>query len=175
MGRLLEWKAGRRGASPAATGRPAESSRPAPLRTIVVGHPSPAAAVTSAANYAPGTICGIFRATPPHPAPGAALTSAAPPGEPPGTHGTQRDPGSREDGGMGIDTDLPQTTPDERHEDDYHLGMLGGFKRQLPDADPGETSEWIAALDDVVENSGRERADFLLRKVLKRARQLRIG
>src|SRR6185436_1716276 len=40
---------------------------------------------------------------------------------------------------------------------------------------PNETAEWIAALDDVHRNAGRERADFLLRKVLKRARQLHIG
>jgi pyruvate dehydrogenase E1 component len=44
-----------------------------------------------------------------------------------------------------------------------------------PDADPEETQEWLEALDGVVETHGHERADFLLRKVLKRARQLRIG
>src|SRR5262245_41070520 len=53
--------------------------------------------------------------------------------------------------------------------------VLGEFKRQLPDADPEETQEWLDALDGVVETHGHERADFLLRKVLKRARQLRIG
>jgi pyruvate dehydrogenase E1 component len=52
---------------------------------------------------------------------------------------------------------------------------LEGFKRQLPDADPQETSEWIEALDGVVQNAGEERAYFLLRKVLKRARQLDLG
>ena len=53
--------------------------------------------------------------------------------------------------------------------------LLGEFKRQLPDADPQETQEWLDALDGVLETHGPERADFLLRKVLKRARQLRIG
>jgi pyruvate dehydrogenase E1 component len=57
----------------------------------------------------------------------------------------------------------------------YRLGLLGGFKRQLPDSDPQETQEWIEALDAVVRSAGPERADFLLRKVLKRARQLQIG
>ncbi|HYM81851.1 MAG TPA: pyruvate dehydrogenase (acetyl-transferring), homodimeric type [Candidatus Limnocylindria bacterium] len=52
---------------------------------------------------------------------------------------------------------------------------MSGFKRHLPDADPVETSEWLQALDDVVRTMGPERADFLLRRVLKRARQLRIG
>ena len=59
--------------------------------------------------------------------------------------------------------------------DQFRPGMLEGFKRQLPDPDPNETAEWIAALDDVYRTAGKERADFLLRKVLKRARQLQIG
>ncbi len=62
---------------------------------------------------------------------------------------------------------------DERGADRHEL--LEDFKRQLPDPDPQETQEWIDALDGVVETHGPERADFLLRKVLKRARQLRIG
>src|SRR5438477_7682598 len=53
--------------------------------------------------------------------------------------------------------------------------LLSAFKQQLPDPDAVETREWIDALDDVVRNSGRERADFLLRKVLKRARMLQLG
>jgi pyruvate dehydrogenase E1 component len=52
---------------------------------------------------------------------------------------------------------------------------LDEFKRQLPDPDPQETEEWIQALDGVVATAGRERAYFLLRKVLKRARQLDLG
>ena len=43
----------------------------------------------------------------------------------------------------------------------YRPGLLDGFKRQLPDADPIETQEWIEALDGVVRAHGRERADFL--------------
>ena len=68
-----------------------------------------------------------------------------------------------------------QEQEDGRGDDRFRLGLLGGFKRQLPDSDPAETQEWIEALDDVVRAAGPERADFLLRKVLKRARQLRIG
>src|SRR5205814_8159409 len=64
---------------------------------------------------------------------------------------------------------------DGRGDDRFRLGLLGGFKRQLPDSDPVETEEWIQALDDVVRSAGPERADFLLRKVLKRARQLHVG
>ncbi len=56
----------------------------------------------------------------------------------------------------------------------FRLNLLS-FKQQLPDADPQETQEWIDALDGVLATHGRERADFLLRKVLKRARQLHVG
>jgi len=54
------------------------------------------------------------------------------------------------------------------------VSPLDAFKLQLPDADPQETAEWIEALDGVVQAAGKERAYFLLRKVLKRARQLDI-
>lgn len=49
------------------------------------------------------------------------------------------------------------------------------FKQQLFDSDPGETAEWIESLDWVLENKGSERAKFLLRKVLKRARIQQLG
>ncbi len=62
---------------------------------------------------------------------------------------------------------------DER--DSRRSDALEDFKRQLPDPDPQETQEWLEALDGVLAAHGPERADFLLRKVLKRARQLRIG
>jgi len=64
---------------------------------------------------------------------------------------------------------------DRRESERFHLNLEIGFKRQLPDGDPVETREWLEALDDVVETQGRERADFLLRRVLKRARQLHVG
>jgi len=66
-------------------------------------------------------------------------------------------------------------THDRRESERFILNMLTGFKRQLPDADPGETQEWLDALEDIVRLHGRERADFLLRRVLKRARQLHVG
>jgi pyruvate dehydrogenase E1 component len=49
------------------------------------------------------------------------------------------------------------------------------FKHQLPDIDPAETREWLDALDQVHSQEGDERARFLLFKILKRARQLRVG
>src|SRR3954451_9947493 len=49
------------------------------------------------------------------------------------------------------------------------------FKHQLPDIDPAETDDWLASLDQVVDQEGEMRARFLIYKPLKRARQLQIG
>ena len=49
------------------------------------------------------------------------------------------------------------------------------FKQQLPDIDPQETMEWMEALEGVVEKGGLSRAQFLLYRLLKRARMLNIG
>jgi pyruvate dehydrogenase E1 component len=49
------------------------------------------------------------------------------------------------------------------------------FKQQLPDSDPVETDDWIASIDEVVERAGTGRAQFLLYKLLKRARMLNVG
>src|SRR5512134_2652646 len=43
-----------------------------------------------------------------------------------------------------------------------------------PDADPIETREWLEAFDALVETEGRERATFLLRKLLDHARARRV-
>src|SRR5918994_2567443 len=43
-----------------------------------------------------------------------------------------------------------------------------------PDADPVETREWLEAFDALVETEGRERATFILRKLLDRARARRV-
>jgi len=73
-------------------------------------------------------------------------------------------------------TDVEKLITDTRDGERVEVGsLLSAFKRQLPDADPTETREWIEALDDVVRHGGRERAYFLLLKVLKRARMLQLG
>jgi pyruvate dehydrogenase E1 component len=43
-----------------------------------------------------------------------------------------------------------------------------------PDADPVETREWLEAFDALVQTEGRERATFLLRKLLDHARARRV-
>ena len=42
------------------------------------------------------------------------------------------------------------------------------------DRDPQETREWVDSLDAVVEREGRDRARFLLGKVLDSARRFRV-
>ena len=49
------------------------------------------------------------------------------------------------------------------------------FKHQLPDIDERETADWLESLDQVVGEEGQNRARFLMFKLLKRARQLRVG
>src|SRR5690349_12054601 len=75
---------------------------------------------------------------------------------------------------MSLDTQTDNPAVEDSQEK-FRLSLLEGFKRQLPDADPTETQEWLDALEDVVQNQGPERADWLLRRLLKRARQLQIG
>ena len=50
-----------------------------------------------------------------------------------------------------------------------------GFANQLPDIDPGETSEWLDSLEAVVETHGKTRAQYLVSKLLERANELQIG
>nr|MBA2370044.1 pyruvate dehydrogenase (acetyl-transferring), homodimeric type [Chloroflexota bacterium] len=57
----------------------------------------------------------------------------------------------------------------------YMFDQFGDFKRQLPDRDQEETSDWVRSLDSVVEEEGRARAQFILYRVLKRARQHNLG
>src|SRR5262245_18912115 len=76
---------------------------------------------------------------------------------------------------MSTEVDVRNIPPDRDEVEEFRLNMLTEFKRQLPDADPAETQEWIEALDDVVRTAGVERADFLLRKVLKRALMPKVG
>ena len=50
-----------------------------------------------------------------------------------------------------------------------------GYVNQLPDTDPGETSEWLDSLDAVIETHGKARARFLLRKLLERANEAQVS
>ena len=49
------------------------------------------------------------------------------------------------------------------------------FRRQVPDLDPAETEEWVHSLDAVIAHEGKQRAQYLLRRMLQRARTLNVG
>ncbi|MFN8179411.1 MAG: pyruvate dehydrogenase (acetyl-transferring), homodimeric type [bacterium] len=46
---------------------------------------------------------------------------------------------------------------------------------QIPDADAEETGEWLEALDSVIHTAGPERAAFLLRHLIARAKRQNVG
>jgi len=53
--------------------------------------------------------------------------------------------------------------------------ITDGLPSQLPDIDPSETREWIESLDAAIDASGRQRARFLMLKLLERARERQVG
>ena len=53
--------------------------------------------------------------------------------------------------------------------------IIDGFAHQLPDIDPTETEEWLDSLDAVVDQRGTSRAQYLMARLLERARERSIG
>ncbi|MDQ4037339.1 MAG: pyruvate dehydrogenase (acetyl-transferring), homodimeric type, partial [Actinomycetota bacterium] len=53
--------------------------------------------------------------------------------------------------------------------------ITDGLPSQAPDIDPDETGEWLESLDAVVGSAGRERARYLLLRLLQRARERQVG
>lgn len=53
--------------------------------------------------------------------------------------------------------------------------IFDGFSHQIPDIDKQETTEWLDSFDAIVDIKGRNRARFLLMKLLERARESQVG
>ncbi|QXG75615.1 pyruvate dehydrogenase (acetyl-transferring), homodimeric type [Modestobacter sp. L9-4] len=53
--------------------------------------------------------------------------------------------------------------------------ITDGRPSQLPDTDPDETQEWLESLDAVVDNAGRNRARYLMLRMLERSREQQVG
>nr|WP_246456422.1 pyruvate dehydrogenase (acetyl-transferring), homodimeric type [Nocardioides mesophilus] len=53
--------------------------------------------------------------------------------------------------------------------------MHEGLPTQLPDIDPDETLEWLASFDGMVDERGRERARYVMLRLLERAREKQVG
>ena len=60
----------------------------------------------------------------------------------------------------------PNTMPVVIHE---------GLPTQLPDIDPDETRDWIDSFDALVGDRGRERARYIMLRLLERAREKQVG
>ena len=50
-----------------------------------------------------------------------------------------------------------------------------GLPTQLPDIDPDETTDWIDSFDALVDQRGRERARYIMLRLLERARETQVG
>ena len=53
--------------------------------------------------------------------------------------------------------------------------ILNGLPSQVPDVDPEETAEWRQSLAAAVEAGGKERARYLMLRLLERSRERQIG
>jgi pyruvate dehydrogenase E1 component len=53
--------------------------------------------------------------------------------------------------------------------------ITDGLPSQLPDIDREETREWLESLDAAIDSDGRQRARFLMLKLLERARERQVG
>jgi pyruvate dehydrogenase E1 component len=50
-----------------------------------------------------------------------------------------------------------------------------GLPTQLPDIDPDETQDWIDSFDSLLDERGRERARYVMLRLLERARETQVG
>ncbi|CAN5208652.1 pyruvate dehydrogenase (acetyl-transferring), homodimeric type [soil metagenome] len=50
-----------------------------------------------------------------------------------------------------------------------------GLSTQLPDIDPDETLEWLESFDAMIDDRGRQRARYLMLRLLERAREKQVG
>lgn len=53
--------------------------------------------------------------------------------------------------------------------------ILNGIPSRIPDIDPEETQEWLDSLDAIIDEVGRTRARYVMRKLLERARERQVG
>ncbi len=56
-----------------------------------------------------------------------------------------------------------------------HRVIRDGIAAQIPDTDPGETSEWLDSFDAMVDAGGQQRARYVMLRMLARARERHVG
>ena len=52
--------------------------------------------------------------------------------------------------------------------------LFDGLHEQIPDIDPDETDDWLQSFAAVVEERGKNRARFLIRRLMSKARELQV-
>ena len=53
--------------------------------------------------------------------------------------------------------------------------ILNGLPTSLPDIDSEETAEWLESLDGIIDEGGRNRARYIMLKLLERSRERHLG
>ena len=53
--------------------------------------------------------------------------------------------------------------------------ILNGIPANLPDTDAAETAEWLDSLDGMIDSAGRNRARYVMLKMMERARERHVG
>ncbi|MDQ6934700.1 MAG: pyruvate dehydrogenase (acetyl-transferring), homodimeric type, partial [Actinomycetota bacterium] len=66
-------------------------------------------------------------------------------------------------------------TPERPVQDPPARVIHEGLPTQLPDIDPDETQDWLDSFDAMVADRGRERARYLMLRLLERAREKQVG
>nr|WP_308212716.1 pyruvate dehydrogenase (acetyl-transferring), homodimeric type [Nocardioides carbamazepini] len=75
---------------------------------------------------------------------------------------------------MTSDTHSDGTTPAVRAASTPSV-IHEGLPTQLPDIDPDETQDWIDSFNALVDERGRERARYVMLRLLERAREAQVG
>ncbi len=75
---------------------------------------------------------------------------------------------------MTSDTNTDGTTPAVRAASTPSV-IHEGLPTQLPDIDPDETQDWIDSFNALVDERGRERARYVMLRLLERAREAQVG
>ncbi|HET6166725.1 MAG TPA: pyruvate dehydrogenase (acetyl-transferring), homodimeric type [Marmoricola sp.] len=70
---------------------------------------------------------------------------------------------------------MPEENPDVRPAPAAPPVIHEGLPTQLPDIDPDETTDWIDSFDSLINDRGRERARYVMLRLLERARQMQVG
>ena len=72
-------------------------------------------------------------------------------------------------------SDEAKTEPEVRPKPATPPVIHEGLPTQLPDIDPDETNDWIDSFDALVDDRGRQRARYVMLRLLERARQKQVG